>query len=514
MKKPVCFLFLMSLLLLLSGCGSQSTTETEKVTLTALQYELENQTLDFDNMWYFQQIEEQTGVHVDFDVVKHSDWSNRVSLMFASGKYHDMLLRGDLDIEEYGVSEGIILSLDDYLAEYMPNYFSRLTVDGADTKLKASDGKMYYVGFLLSQGINTNGHFFINKTWLDKLGLDVPTTTDELTEVLRAFKNSDPNGNGENDEIPYEATFDDVNTGIYNAFSAFGVPMNEAFVHLADDGHVLFAPEEDGFRQCLEWLHELCVEGLLDIESLTQGSNLWAAKVNQQKAGYFSYWRLQNTALNADIIDEYVVMLPVSAPNTQVKLARAADIVEIGAALTSQNTNIEASLRWVDAQLETENMLVAQNGKLGDTLIKCEDGRYEVSYVPSSNELYKTVPVICGQFFAPESYYTSVYVPAAHRQEKSAYCQLYDEAGVLETLSYTLLNNTAPKTSEESARILQIHTPMKSSINAYLVEAITRGVTDENYQAFLEELKSIGSEEYVTIYQTVYDRYVEANTQP
>ena len=55
---------------------------------------------------------------------------------------------------------------------------------------------------------------------------------------------------------------------------------------------------------------------------------------------------------------------------------------------------------------------------------------------------------------------------------------------------------------------------MKSAINAYLVEAITRGVTDENYQAFLEELKSIGSEEYVTIYQTVYDRYVEANAQP
>ncbi len=332
--------------------------------------------------------------------------------------------------------------------------------------------------------------------------------------MLRAFKNGDPNGNDENDEIPYEATFDDVNTGIYNAFSAFGVPMNDSFVHLSDDGQVLFAPEEDGFRQCVEWLHELCAEGLLDIESLTQGSNLWAAKINQQKAGYFSYWRLQNTALNADIIDDYVVMLPVSAPNTQVKLARTADIVEIGAALTSQNTNIEASLRWLDAQLETENMLVAQNGKLGDTLIKREDGRYEVSYVPSSNELYKTVPVICGQFLAPESYYTSVYVPAAHRQEKSAYCQLYDEAGVLETLSYTLLNNTAPKTSEESARNLQIYTPMKSAINAYLVEAITRGVTDENYQAFLEELKSIGSEEYVTIYQTVYDRYVEANTQP
>lgn len=130
---------------------------------------------------------------------------------------------------------------------------------------------MYYVGFLLSQGINTNGHFFINKTWLDKLGLSVPTTTEELTEVLRAFKNGDPNGNGLADEIPYEATFADVNTGLYNAFSAFGIPMNEYFVQLSADGKVLFMPEEDGFRACVEWLHSLCQEGLLDVESLTQG---------------------------------------------------------------------------------------------------------------------------------------------------------------------------------------------------------------------------------------------------
>ena len=253
MRKNVFFLLLLLLLLLtLSGCGDSIAPETEKVSLTALQYELENQTLDFDNMWFFQQIEEQTGVHVDFDVVKLSDWTNRVNLMFASGRYHDLILRGSLDVEDYGVTQHVILPLDDYLEEYMPTYFSRLSIDNAGRTLPSSDGKMYYVGFLLSQGINTNGHFFINKTWLDKLGLSVPTTTEELTEVLRAFKNGDPNGNGLADEIPYEATFADVNTGLYNAFSAFGIPMNEYFVQLSADGKVLFMPEEDGFRACVE----------------------------------------------------------------------------------------------------------------------------------------------------------------------------------------------------------------------------------------------------------------------
>ena len=562
MRKNVFFLLLLLLLLLtLSGCGDSIAPETEKVSLTALQYELENQTLDFDNMWFFQQIEEQTGVHVDFDVVKHSDWTNRVNLMFASGRYHDLILRGSLDVEDYGVTQHVILPLDDYLEEYMPTYFSRLPIDNAGRTLPSSDGKMYYVGFLLSQGINTNGHFFINKTWLDKLELSVPTTTEDLTEVLRAFKNGDPNGNGLADEIPYEATFADVNTGLYNAFSAFGIPMNEYFVHLSADGKVLFMPEEDGFRACVEWLHSLCQEGLLDVESLTQGSNLWAAKVNQQKAGYFTYWRLKNTALSDDIAADYVVMLPVHAKGYEASLARTEDEIEFGAALTIQNHDIPSSLRWLDAQFETENMLVAQNGKIGDTLILRGDGRYEVTYVPAGNELYKTVPIICGQFFAPASYYASVYVPAAHRQEKSAYCALYDESGVLEDVPYTLLINIVPIicgqffapasyyasvyvpaahrqeksaycalydesgvledvpytllinivpiTSEESARIQQLYTSLKSAVNAYLVEFVTRGVTDERFADFLTELNSIGAQEYVSLYQTAYDRYMK-----
>ena len=242
---------------------------------------------------------------------------------------------------------------------------------------------------------------------------------------------------------------------------------------------------------------------------LTQGSNLWAAKVNQQKAGYFTYWRLKNTALSDDIAADYVVMLPVHAEGYEASLARTEDEIEFGAALTIQNHDIPSSLRWLDAQFETENMLVAQNGKIGDTLILRGDGRYEVTYVPAGNELYKTVPIICGQFFAPASYYASVYVPAAHRQEKSAYCALYDESGVLEEVPYTLLINTVPITSEESARIQQLYTSLKSAVNAYLVEFVTRGVTDERFADFLTELNSIGAQEYVSLYQTAYDRYMK-----
>ena len=233
--KHACIAVLLVLLpLCFVGCTKEVSQEQPVVSLTALQYEVESQVIDFSDMWFFRQLEEQTGVHVDFEEVKDANWKTRVSLMFASSSYKDLILRGSLDTEEYGVSQGLLVPLDDYLEEHMPNYFSRLRLDGADDALLSSDGRSYYVGFLLAQNLNTDGHFFINRNWLDKLGLAVPTTIEELTDVLRAFRDGDPNGNGLADEVPYQATFDDTNAGIYNAFSAWGNPMNADFVFIDD----------------------------------------------------------------------------------------------------------------------------------------------------------------------------------------------------------------------------------------------------------------------------------------
>ena len=202
-------------------------------------------------------------------------------------------------------------------------------------------------------------------------------------------------------------------------------------------------------------------------------------------------------------------MLPVHAEGTNACLPRNMDIIEFGAALTTDNRDIEASLRWLDAQFETENMLVSQNGPVGDTLVRREDGRYEVSYVPPDNELYQTVPVICGQFFAPADYYASVYVPAAHRLEKAAYCEMYEQAGVLEPVSAKLLTAAAPKTTSQTAEDARLKTKLNSIVDAGIVSMVTQGVTEEGRAEFRERLKAGGSREYLQIYQQICDRREE-----
>ena len=497
------------MLVFLSGCSRQESGQkkTEPVTLRAMQYEVENQAIDFQDLWYFQEIEKQTGVHIQFDDVKDSEWDTRLSLMFASGTYPDLILRGSLDVEEYGVSQHLIMPIDSYMDEgKLPNYTAKLD-EKTRERLTSSDGHIYQLGFLISQNVNTTGHFFINRAWLERLGLSVPETTDELLEVLKAFRDRDPNGNGIADEIPLEATFDDIITGTYNLFSFWGLPFNEEFVYADEQGKVHFAPMEENFLPAVQYLHTLIDEHLLDVECITQGSNIWSAKVNQGSAGMFSYWRLGNTALKPEIAEEYQLMLPVHADGVRAALPRIIDDIEFGAAISVTCSNVDAALRWLDAQFETENMLVSQNGKVGDTLRLREDGKYEVAYVPGDNELYKTVPVICGQFMAPSPWYESVYVPARHRQEKSRYCEAYEEAGVLERISFRYLTNVAQKNAEENARLNRLKNTLKSIIDQALVEFMTRGVDEVRWNAFLRDLQDAGAEEYRQLYQTIYDRW-------
>ena len=124
---------------------------------------------------------------------------------------------------------------------------------------------------------------FINRAWLDKLGLEVPTTTDELKTVLEAFRDGDPNGNGVQDEI-----------GVYG-FAGGGYGENtvdalmNAFIFwngglsLSDDGTEVIAPfTQDAWREGLTYLNELSSEGLLSANIFTDDGQQFKAILNQE----------------------------------------------------------------------------------------------------------------------------------------------------------------------------------------------------------------------------------------
>lgn len=501
MKKLVSLLLALALLL---SVGSAALAE-DKVNLTAFQYSLENQNVDFNNLWFFQELEEKTGIHVDFETVKDADWSTKLNLMFAvPDEMSDMILRNPVDVEEYGATQQLLMPLDEYLTEdIMPNYMSRLNLNNAGDSIPASDGKSYYIGYLVAQNVNHESTWYINTTLLGELGLEVPTTIEEYTNVLRAFKQAGV-------KYPYSASFSDYGPEtLWAQFASFGVPLNmHLFACIGENDQVEFVGFRPGFRACVEWLRTLYEEGLMDPESLTQDSNLWANKVNAGEVASFNYLRLINTALTPETYANFKSMLPPAADGCKVTVAQIMELPTAGAYLTSTNKNPEASLRWIDAQLETETMMVAANGKMGEQMIVNDEGKYEVINVPENNGLYDFVPVTMGQFFAPGEYYTKIYQMAPHRVERYQDSQWYAEAGVLEEKSFQYLRDLSKMSNEDATETALIFTELKKFIQESVIDFVKNGVTDESYNAFVETAKGIGVERYIELYQNAYNAYL------
>lgn len=111
----------------------------------------------------------------------------------------------------------------------------------------------------------------INKSWLDKLGLKVPDTIDDLYNVLKAFKEQDPNGNGKQDEIPFIELSNDL-------ISPFGIAdLNNNFM-VVKDGNAVYYPISEEYKEGLKWESKLFKDGLLDKEVFTQDETMRSAK--------------------------------------------------------------------------------------------------------------------------------------------------------------------------------------------------------------------------------------------
>ena len=134
---------------------------------------------------------------------------------------------------------------------------------------------------------------------------------ESLTEVLRAFKTGDPNGNGEADEVPLEMGLD---TGFYSVryiLPLFGIPCDpDKWIYIDDNKQVQFAATQDGFRECMEWLNMCYTEGLVDAEVLSQDLNTIETKLAGGNVGFFPAWRLVAMGWDEGVAKDAVFWMP------------------------------------------------------------------------------------------------------------------------------------------------------------------------------------------------------------
>ncbi len=330
----------------------------------------------------WQEYEKMTGIKIEWEEVS-SDLSEKRNLALASGEYPDVFYRAsvpDTELMKYG-TQGVFIALNDLIDQYGPNY-KKLLEENPDAAKAARmpDGNIYsYVQYTESDPIQINPKLYINKIWLDKVGKDMPTTIDELYEVLKAFREEDPNGNGKTDEIPLTAqSLGHIQNIFYGAWGLRNRGTDHPNVDIDEGtGELRFIPIQPEYKEMLEFINKLYTEGLLDEEIFTMNVAQLVAKGDQDLVGAFSHTTVQQIGKRGNEAFEGLTEA-LKGPYGHQLWAKRGNIGARGAfVITDKCKYPEAAVRWIDYFYTEEGARFLFLGIEGKTYEKTADGEYE-----------------------------------------------------------------------------------------------------------------------------------------
>lgn len=491
----------------------------EKVTLEMVTCKHPNNG-PFEEMDFFKQYEEKTNVQIEWTDIEFAQCEEQRNLILASGElpdafYGTLALTGN-DVINYG-GQGMLVPLEQYITkETMPNLTALIEQNPKyKAMLTAPDGHIYSLPSIRELMLWLSPDMmYLNKEWLDKLELAVPTTTDELRTVLEAFKTKDPNGNGKNDEIPFSFLWDFANYNVMGIGSLFGTfgradSANHIFV---EDGKVVFSAKEPEYKEAIQYYHSYFKDGLFDKESLAQDRNQLVGKgsgTEQRLGGFFSWNAFSVVGVDND--PKYVVVPALKGPNgDQVwrkSLNNNQGVNPFAFSMTAANKHPELTMQWIDLSYATDTSIEAGWGPIGTTL-EDKGGTLTLKEAPAGmttdEYVFKTAPVEAPYAILENTYGTRLAMADKDKVKTDGIKENYLPYMTSETFPGVLF------TAEESQKIKVLDTDINSYVNQTSAKWLLQGGVDGEWDKYLADLEKMKIDELINIYQTAYDRFKSA----
>lgn len=439
---------------------------------------------------------------IDFNSVLNADLQEKRTLSLQSGNYPDMFFKAMFeaaDLEEYG-RRGIFIPLEDLIRKYAPNLTARLDeMDGWDY-LKSSDGHIY--SFPEIDRPSPDGNVcWINKRWMDNLGLDEPRNFEELYQVLKAFKEQDANGNGDpDDEIPMSFAED---TGILLSYADYAYDKSSRTAVI--DGKLTYIPTDERYKEYIRYMTRLYQEGLLDRNTFVQQrKQLESVGRSGDILGSF------NASGAFEIVgrgsEDYIALTPFQEGTFPIKKG-----ITVGAAvITDKCRHPEALVAWLDQFYDEAGGILAWMGVEGDTYRVNEDGTWgwitgtdygeDVTAVRAANTIqgsqyHPSIQPDMWDALSRDVDPDEVYLTEQHRKVVGM------GAVPLPVINYS---------ESDSKEISTLSTDMNAYIDRYVVEVVTGELDlEESWEEYLKVLKGMEVERLIEIYQNAYEAAVE-----
>ena len=465
----------------------------------------------------YKRAEEAAGVKIEWEYITSDAWKEQKSLVLASGDLPDIFF-GTQTIHPADILANIeyFIPLDELVAEYGDQIQEMWEVyPSSKIANTMPDGKVYGIGRYMPNRPTTLIGNYINKVWLDNLGLAVPTTLEELEQVLIAFRDQDADGDGDTtDEVPILALSpSDAKRGIQafrGYFQAENCVENEFGVI---DGKVTFMPATEEYRQWIEWSHWLLEEGLINPDCVTLDRATWTAMLgdaNGAAGGVICTWTNDEAGAN---MDDFVVLDIQEGPNGKAYMAGNKANLACGvsqwcaASITVNCENPEAAMRWINYFYDDANGAEAANGPVGLVYEIDENGVYrfmEDQYETTGYHIYDNWYYSLGDqnmgWISPE-FEKNYFPPTPIEERKYTVDQAYldnvrDESFIVPPMVFDRDSND---------RAIEIKTDIDKLLKETVADWFVNGITDEQWNEYLKQLDKMGLQEYIEIYQTRLD---------
>ena len=555
-RLSLCTLSLVLSVALLTGCGSKGTDSgnnggSAEVNVEDLSFPLaETATIkgltnypvgtesEPNNRTIFKRLEEKTNVHVEWKTIQGDQWGEKIQLEMSNAKtLPDFIFNagfGDTDLLKYA-KQGVIIPVEDLIDNYMPN-LQKVFEQAPEYRAMCedADGHIWALPWIEQLGyektaIQSIGNMpFINKNWLDFLGLDMPKDVDEFKAVLHAFKdNADKlkkEFNIDGDVIPMSCIMNDWDQDPAVLINGFGEGVGDMdkgrHIAVNDNKEVICTATQEGFKDGMAWLHELYAEGLMDQEAFTQDWSTYVAKGKSGRYGVCFSWDVANIA--------QVSMDDLIAGKSWVPLpALKADVTNITpqngsftsgfdrgrCVITAVAANPALVAAWLDQMYDPFQSPQNNWGTYGEDddfdifeLSTNDDGEEMLKHKPlgdASPVEVREAECVGGPLAILDSYYGKYVTCPDDAQYRLDWIKdIYTPDMNTKYVFPNVLMST-----EDTKELSNLQTDIQKCINTAKSEWVMNGFNDADWDQLQKDLEAYGLTRYLEIFQKYVDEY-------
>ena len=526
------------------ACGSKgnNVSDADKVDMSNLSFPLaETVTItgttsypvgteeEPNNRTIFKRLEDETNVHVEWTAISSDQWGDKISLNMANANtLTDFVFTagfGDSDLLRYA-DQGVIVPVESYIDDYMPNL--KTVFDKYPeyrTMCEDEDGHIWALPWIEQLGsektaIQTVGNnmTFINQKWLDFLGLDTPTTVDEFEQVLLAFKDNAANLQKEfgidGDIIPMSCIVNDQDPNLLINGFGDGIGDVDMGQHIAvtDDKKVICTATTEGFKDGVEWLHKLYAEDLIDPECFTQDWSTYVAKGKSHRYGVCFTWDVANI----DNINDYVPLAALKADTVNVTPQNGSFTSGFDrgrCVVTSVCKNPAFVCAWLDKMYDPFQSPQNNWGTYGEDddfdifeLSENANGEKMLKHAAlgdASPVEVREAECVGGPLAVLDEYY-DVYVTCP---DDAQYRLDWIKDYYTDDMNGKYVYPRVFMSSEDTEKLSAIQTDLVSYLNSSKAEFIRDGITEDSWNAYINQVDAYGLDQYLEIYQKYLDSF-------